>query len=225
MLRQLIDPTHGSDPYESYAQFRAPQPPGANGADNGADKNLVNGTPQPQAKSNVADGAPIPVPARRRLPVRVGFPDGVKVISTLCKFLMKIWIPLVVLAVVVVGGFSVARIHGFFGSQKREQYSDGKTDDTKPFNPKRIVYEVFGPAGTVADISYFDVNSDPKRVDAAHLPWTLDISTTLPAVMGNLVAQGNSDQIGCRITVDGVVKAERISNEVNAYTFCVVKSA
>ena len=43
--------------------------------------------------------------------------------------------------------------------------------------------------------------------------------------MGNLVAQGNSNTIGCRITVDGVVKAERISNEVNAYTYCLVKSA
>jgi len=44
-------------------------------------------------------------------------------------------------------------------------------------------------------------------------------------VMGNLVARGNSDSIGCRILVDDVVKAERISNEVNAYTFCLVKSA
>jgi Mycobacterium membrane protein len=39
------------------------------------------------------------------------------------------------------------------------------------------------------------------------------------------VARGNSDSIGCRILVDDVVKAERISNEVNAYTFCLVKSA
>lgn len=43
--------------------------------------------------------------------------------------------------------------------------------------------------------------------------------------MGNIVAQGDSDTLGCRITIDGVVKAERISNEVNAYTFCVVKAA
>jgi Mycobacterium membrane protein len=39
------------------------------------------------------------------------------------------------------------------------------------------------------------------------------------------VAQGNSDSIGCRIVVDGVVKAEKVSNEVNAFTFCLVKSA
>jgi hypothetical protein len=53
----------------------------------------------------------------------------------------------------------------------------------------------------------------------------LHITTTKPAVMGNLVAQGDSDSIGCRITVDGEVKAERVSSGVNAYTFCLVKSA
>lgn len=39
------------------------------------------------------------------------------------------------------------------------------------------------------------------------------------------MAQGNSNSIGCRIIVDGEVKAERISNEVNAYTFCLLKAA
>ncbi|OOK68804.1 membrane family protein [Mycobacterium kansasii] len=57
------------------------------------------------------------------------------------------------------------------------------------------------------------------------LPWSLHFTTNLAAVMGNLVAQGDSDSIGCRITVDGVVKAEKVSHEVNAYTYCLVKSA
>jgi hypothetical protein len=131
---------------------------------------------------------------------------------------------MVVLAVVVIGGFIVYRVHGYFGSEKRESYADSNLESPKPFNPKRITYEVFGPSGTVADISYFDVNSDPQRVDGAQLPWSLHISTTKPAVMGNLVAQGDGDSIGCRITVDGEVKAERSSSGVNAYTF-VVKSA
>lgn len=141
------------------------------------------------------------------------------------KLLSRIWIPLVVLAVVIVGGFIVVRVHGYFGSEKRESYADSNLKNPEPFNPKRITYEVFGPAGTIADISYFDVNADPKRVDKAQLPWSLHITTTKAAMMGNLIAQGNSDSIGCRITVDDVVKAERISNEVNAFTFCVVKSA
>jgi hypothetical protein len=136
-----------------------------------------------------------------------------------------LWIPLIVLAVFAAGGFTVSRIHGIFGSQIRPSYADTKVDDTKPFNPKHLSYEVFGPAGTVADISYFDANSEPQQVDAASLPWSLQITTTLPAVMGNLVAQGDSNSIGCRILVDGVVKAERISHEVNAYTFCLLKAA
>jgi hypothetical protein len=43
--------------------------------------------------------------------------------------------------------------------------------------------------------------------------------------VGNIVAQGDSDSIDCRIVVDGVVKAARISHEVNASTFCLLKAA
>lgn len=138
---------------------------------------------------------------------------------------MRTWIPLVILVVVIVGGFTVHRIRGFFGSENRPSYSDTNLENSKPFNPKHLTYEIFGPPGTVADISYFDVNSEPQRVDGAVLPWSLHITTYDAAVMGNIVAQGNSDSIGCRITVDGKVRAERVSNEVNAYTYCLVKSA
>lgn len=138
---------------------------------------------------------------------------------------MRTWIPLVILVVVIVGGFTVHRIRGFFGSENRPSYSDTNLENNKPFNPKHLTYEIFGPPGTVADISYFDVNSEPQRVDGAVLPWSLHITTNDAAVMGNIVAQGNSDSIGCRITVDGKVRAERVSNEVNAYTYCLVKSA
>lgn len=77
----------------------------------------------------------------------------------------------------------------------------------------------------MANISYFDVNAEPHRVDGARLPWSLDITTTKPTVVGNIVAQGDTDSIGCRIVADGEVKAERMSNEVNAFTFCVLKAA
>ena len=45
-----------------------------------------------------------------------------------------------------------------------------------------------------------------------------------PAVIANLVAQGNGNTLGCRIIVNGVVKDERTVNEMNAYTFCLDKS-
>jgi hypothetical protein len=41
---------------------------------------------------------------------------------------------------------------------------------------------------------------------------------SVPAIVGNIVAQDNSDSIGCRIVVDGAVKAETFSHEVNAFT-------
>jgi len=139
--------------------------------------------------------------------------------------LRRLWIPLVILLVIGLGGLTVSRLHGIFGSEKRPKYSDTKIGASKSFDPKKLVYEVFAPPGTVANISYFDLNSDPRMVEGAHLPWSLTMTTTLPAVVGNIVAQGDGDSIGCRIMVDGVVKAERITHEVNAFTFCMLKAA
>ena len=136
--------------------------------------------------------------------------------------LRRVWIPLVVLVVIVGGGFIVSRVHGLFGAEKRPSYADAQVDDAASYNPKQMMYEVFGPAGTVADISYFDVNSQPQQVDGAALPWSLKITANSQSVVGSVVAQGDSDSIGCRIVVDGEVKAERISDEVNAYTHCLV---
>ena len=88
-----------------------------------------------------------------------------------------------------------------------------------------VVYDVSSPVGTVAYISYFEVNSDPRRVDRARLPWSIQLTTNSPAVVGNVAAQGDTNSNGCRIVVDGHVKAERISNEVNAFTLCRVEGA
>ncbi|ORV16687.1 MmpS family protein [Mycobacterium celatum] len=137
----------------------------------------------------------------------------------------RVWIPLVILVVIAGGGFTVTRLHNIFGNEKRPSYADTKVNDTKPFNPKHLKYEIFGPPGTTADISYFDVNADPQRIEGAHLPWSLDMATTEATAVGSIVAQGDSNSIGCRIMVDGEVKAERISHEVNAFTFCLLKAA
>jgi hypothetical protein len=138
--------------------------------------------------------------------------------------LKRVWLPLVVLAVIVGAGFAVVRVRTGFGSETPTAYSNS-TETGTVSTSKSLLYEVFGPVGTVADISYFDVNSDPRRVEGARLPWSLQITANAPAVMGNVVAQGDSDSIGCRIVVNGQVRVERISNEVNAYTHCLVKGA
>ena len=61
-------------------------------------------------------------------------------------------------------------------------------------------------------------------LDAA-LPWSLTLTTTSPSAGPNLLAQGTAEQIGCRITVDGKVKDERTAQGVDAFTYCMVKSA
>jgi hypothetical protein len=53
----------------------------------------------------------------------------------------------------------------------------------------------------------------------------LQFAITETSAVGSVVAQGDSDDIGCRIIVDDEVKAERISNQVNAFTSCLLKSA
>jgi Mycobacterium membrane protein len=144
---------------------------------------------------------------------------------TIVGVLRRLWIPLIILVVIGAGGLTVSRLHGIFGSEKRPSYADTKINDAKPFNPKHLTYQVFGPPGTVAEISYFDVNADPQRVAGAHLPWSLEFAITAASAMGSISAQGDSASIGCRITVDGEVKAEKITHEVSAFTFCQLKAA
>jgi hypothetical protein len=132
--------------------------------------------------------------------------------------------PLVAIVVVVLAGFTVYRLHGIFASQDVTSTPSGAGNDIVPFNPKHVVMEVFGPPGTVATITYLDVNAQPQRADAATLPWVYDTTTTQPAVAVNVQAQGNSDSIGCRIKIDDVVKDERSVNTLNAFTYCLDKS-
>jgi hypothetical protein len=83
---------------------------------------------------------------------------------------------------------------------------------------------VFGEPGATATITYLDVNARPQRVDGAALPWTYEDSTTTPAVVVNVQAQGDGSTLGCRITIDGVVKVERSESRSNAYVYCLDKS-
>ena len=135
----------------------------------------------------------------------------------------RIWIPIVLVAVLAVSGLIVSRLHKIFGSQDLNANA-GAGIEIVQFNPKIVVYDVFGPAGTTAKIDYFDADANTHEVNTP-LPWSTTISTTLPAVSANILVQGDGDEIGCRITVDGTVRDEKNSDGVNAQTFCLVKSA
>jgi hypothetical protein len=120
----------------------------------------------------------------------------------------KAWVPLVIVIVILVAGFVVDRLRGIFGNHDNRPITSAGADDIKPFNPKHVLYQVWGPAGTIADINYLDVNAQLQQVSNAPLPWTLSVTTTLPSV-----------------SVNDVVKDERSVDELNAQTFCIVKSA
>ena len=131
---------------------------------------------------------------------------------------------IVAVVVVAVAGFAVYRLHGIFGSGHDTSTAGALSDEIVPFNPKRVVLEVFGPPGTVATINYLDINAQPQRAEDVLLPWRYDTTTTQPAVLVNVMAQGDSDSLGCRITIDDVVKDERQVNTMNAYTYCLDRS-
>lgn len=140
------------------------------------------------------------------------------------RVVKRAWLPLVLVAVVAVSGLVVSRLHRIFGSQALNPNS-GAGIEIVQFNPKVIKYEVFGPPETKANINYWDENANNHQVNGAPLPWSFTISTTLPSMSANIMAQGDTDQIRCRITVDGVVREQRHADGHNAQTFCLVKSA
>lgn len=140
------------------------------------------------------------------------------------KVLKGAWLPLLIVVVVVLGTLTVLRLRTYFGGDNSALMST-KVDDTKPYDPKVVTYEVFGEPGATADISYLDLDSRPQLVDAATLPWSLTLSTTLSAVSPNLYAQGKGSMLGCRITIDDELKDERTATGVSALTFCLVKAA
>lgn len=144
--------------------------------------------------------------------------------ASVAKALKRAWIPLVLIVVLTVSGFGVARLHRIFGSEDLNANAGGGIEIVQ-FNPKVVTYEVFGPPGTTANINYWDAEANTHQVNGAPLPWSYTISTTLPAVSANIMVQGDSDQIRCRITVDGVVREEKTADGLNAQTFCLVKSA
>lgn len=140
-------------------------------------------------------------------------------------FLKRVWVPLVVVAAAGLGGLAVDQLRGVFGSDEIFSASGSSAEPLEPSHLKRVTYEVYGPSDTTGSVSYLDKNAQPEQANFSSLPWTFTITTTVPAVIANVVAQGNSDNIGCRITVNGEVKDERSSAGHHAQTACLVKGA
>jgi hypothetical protein len=143
----------------------------------------------------------------------------------LFRLFKKAWLPLLLIVLVLLGGYAVVRIRATFGAPSAVAGADGNTD-TKPFNPKHIMYEITGSSGGTVNLNYLDENGQPHGVDAVPLPWSYNVVTTLPSMSANIVAQGDTEVRGlrCRVVVDGQVRDDRRSDEYQPFIYCLVKS-
>jgi hypothetical protein len=141
------------------------------------------------------------------------------------RLLRRQWILIVAVFVVAVIAFSVDRLHGIFGSNDVVSRPPADVMDNSNFNPTHVLFEVFGAPGSSATINYLDVHAQPQRVNDATLPWSQTLISTDPSIFADLRALGDGNFIGCRITVDGKVKDERSTQNVNGYVTCLDKSA
>ncbi|MGB3332180.1 MAG: MmpS family transport accessory protein [Mycobacterium sp.] len=137
--------------------------------------------------------------------------------------LKRHWIPLVFIVVIAISSVIVSRLHKVFASEDLNPHA-GTGIEIVQFNPKSVAYEAFGPPGTTADINYWDAEANVHQLVDVPLPWTYTVVTVLPAVMANMIVQGNTGEIGCRIKIDDRLLDERRATGLNAQTFCLVKS-
>jgi hypothetical protein len=139
--------------------------------------------------------------------------------------LKRAWVALVVATVVALGSVAVIRLRGVFGSDAIFSSTASQAEPLAQVNVKHVTYEVLGPGDTAGRVSYLNKDSQPEQANFSGLPWTYTITTAMSSVIANVVAQGNSDNLGCRITVNGDLKDEHYSSEHHAQTFCLVKAA
>ncbi len=145
-------------------------------------------------------------------------------ISRSRRILNRAWLPLLSVAILLTAGLAIKFAHGVFGSQDRT-HSPGGNFAVVQFNPKNIVYEVFGDYGGWARVSYWDTNNRPVDVQPTSLPWTHTETTVLTTATGDITAQVAGHNVGCRITVDGLVRSEHTATGEHAGVWCQVLSA
>ncbi|WP_082952491.1 MmpS family transport accessory protein [Mycolicibacter sinensis] len=144
--------------------------------------------------------------------------------SALLKLLQRLWIVLVIVPVAAVGALVIYRFHGVFGAGQSATAA-GAGGEIVSTVPKYVTYEIYGPAGTAGMVSYVDQRAQAQEARFDSLPWSVTLTTTQPSVFANVMAQGDSHELGCRITVNGELRDEQQADGHSAATFCVVKAA
>ncbi|MEZ0053459.1 hypothetical protein ABIA30_004488 [Mycobacterium sp. MAA66] len=137
----------------------------------------------------------------------------------------KLWLPVVILAVIAIVGYGVNTVRGL--SQAITSPPDPSTiaPTVVQINPKNVTYEVFGSLGGAGKVTYADLNSEPIAVQLTSLPWSYSQTTMAASASLSLVAQVDGDSVGCRILVDGQVRDEHSVNHESAAVACTVTAA
>jgi hypothetical protein len=138
--------------------------------------------------------------------------------------LERLWIVLVIVPVAAVGALVIYRFHGIFGADHSAAVA-GAGGEIVSTVAKYVTYEIYGPHATTGMVSYVDERAQPREATFDSLPWSLTLTTTQPSVFANVMAQGDGDELGCRITVNGELRDEQRTGGHSAATFCVVKAA
>lgn len=143
--------------------------------------------------------------------------------NSVTRAVKRMWLLLAVIAIVGVAAFGIYRLHSMFGVHGHPVVRVKADLEDPLFDPKRVTYEVFGPAAT-ARIAYLDPDARVQRLENIPLPWSQTLTTTLTSVTVNLLAQSDGGEIGCRIMVNGATKDERSETGPKALTFCQVNA-
>lgn len=140
-------------------------------------------------------------------------------------FMKRFWVAAVIVVALVAAFAVVGRLRTFFDSDKPYIGASQPADDIKPINTKRVTYQIVGPPNASGRVSYLDVNGKTIEAGFTELPWSVTVSTTDPGVLANVVAQGDTAALGCRILVDDKLVAEDFAEGRDAQAFCLDKAA
>ncbi|HNA50107.1 MAG TPA: MmpS family transport accessory protein, partial [Mycobacterium sp.] len=137
----------------------------------------------------------------------------------------RFWVVVVIVIALIAAVGVVSRLRTFFDSDKPYIGASQPADAIKPINTKRVTYQIVGPPDASGRVSYLDVNGKTIEASFTELPWSVTVSTTDPGVLANVVAQGDSAALGCRILVDDKLVAENFAEGRHAQAFCLDKAA
>ena len=134
---------------------------------------------------------------------------------------------LVIILVVAIAAFGVYRLTRVFGKTEITRQGSGLANDTKAGVPTPRPWCTRSTArrGPLPPSTTSTWTRRRRSPATSPCRGRSPLTTTAAAASANIVAQGDGDTIGCRITVNGELKDEKTSTGVNAQTFCLVKSA